>query len=57
MSSEGFETTLVAGVLAGNARAGAQFLKLAGPILWSVVRRFEAGPDAESAFLQIIDAL
>jgi RNA polymerase primary sigma factor len=57
MSSEGFEITLVAGVLAGNARAGARFIKLAGPILWSVVRRFEAGPGAESAFLEIIDAL
>jgi RNA polymerase primary sigma factor len=57
MSSAGFEIALIAGVLAGNARATARFINLASPILWSVVRRFEPEAGAESAFLQIIDAL
>ena len=48
---------LVAGVLAGNSGATARFLEIAGPILWSIVRKLEPGPDAESAFLHIIEAL
>jgi RNA polymerase primary sigma factor len=48
---------LVAGVLAGNSGATARFLEIACPILWSIVRKLEPGPDAESAFLHIIEAL
>jgi RNA polymerase primary sigma factor len=52
------DLALVAGVLAGNSGAMARFLKLASPLLWSIVQKLEpAGPDAESSFLQIVAAL
>jgi RNA polymerase primary sigma factor len=52
------DLALLAGVLAGNLTATARFLKLASPLLWSIVQKLEpAGPDAESAFFQIIEAL
>src|SRR5947208_10967031 len=47
---------LVDGVLAGNAGATSRFLEIACPILWSIVRKLEPGPDAESAFVHIFEA-
>jgi RNA polymerase primary sigma factor len=49
--------TLVASVLAGNSEATTRFLKIVGPIMWSIVQRLEPGPDAESAFLHIVEVL
>ena len=49
---------LVAGVLAENASAITRFLDIACPVLWSVVQKLEpSGPDAEAAFMQIVEAL
>lgn len=52
------DLTLVADLLAGNSAATTRFLEIACPLVWSIVQKLEqGGPDAESAFLHIIEAL